>query len=260
MTQRYKFTIEYDGTDYAGWQRQEGDLLTVQGEIEKAIEKFSGQQVTLQAAGRTDAGVHAKAQVAHGDFEDFTKPMDPFEVAKAINAHLRPQKISIIGAATVDDEFHARFAAKNKLYTYRILVRPAFPALEQGLVWHIKKPLDADKMHEAAQVLIGHHDFSSFRDSQCQSKNPMRTLDRLDVRVRDYDQCGGQEILIVAEGQSFLHHMVRNLAGTLALVGEGKWTKEDLKAALEAKDRTKAGPTAPAAGLCLTRIDYPKDA
>ena len=260
MTQRYKFTIEYDGTDYAGWQRQEDDLPTIQGEIEKAILKFSGQEITLQAAGRTDAGVHARAQVAHGDFEELNNAMEPFEIAKAINAHLRPQPISVIGAEPVDDEFHARFAAKNKLYTYRILVRPAFPAIEQGRVWHIKKPLDAAKMHEAAQILVGHHDFTSFRDSQCQANTPMRTLDRLNVRVLEYDQCGGQEIIIEAEGQSFLHHMVRNLAGTLALVGEGKWTKDDLKAALDAKDRTKAGPTAPAAGLCLTRIDYPEDA
>ncbi|MBL4803826.1 MAG: tRNA pseudouridine(38-40) synthase TruA [Alphaproteobacteria bacterium] len=260
MTQRYKFTIEYNGSGYAGWQRQEEDLPTIQGEIEKAIHKFSAQDVQLQAAGRTDAGVHARAQVAHGDFEDFTKPMEPFEIAKAINAYLRPQPISIIGAEPVDDDFHARFAAKNKLYTYRILNRPAFPALEQGLVWHLKKPLDAKAMHDAGQVLLGHHDFSSFRDSQCQAKNAMRTLDRLDVRSADYDQCGGQEILIEAEGQSFLHHMVRNVVGTLAQVGEGKWTKDDVKNVLEAKDRTKAGPTAPADGLCLSRIDYPKEA
>ena len=257
MTTRYKFTIEYNGSGYAGWQRQEDDLPTIQGEIEKAIHKFSGQTVQLQAAGRTDAGVHAKAQIAHGDFEDFTKPMEPYEVAKAINAHMRPQPISILDAQIVDEEFHARFAAKNKLYTYRILNRRSFPALEQGMVWHFKKPLDAAKMHEAAQHLLGHHDFSSFRDSQCQANNPMRTLDRLDVRAREYDQCEGQEIIIEAEGQSFLHHMVRNLAGTLALVGEGKWQPEDVKKVLEAKDRTKAGPTAPAEGLCLTRIDYP---
>jgi len=257
MTTRYKFTIEYNGSGYAGWQRQEDDLPTIQGEIEKAIHKFSGQTVQLQAAGRTDAGVHAKAQIAHGDFEDFTKPMEPYEVAKAINAHMRPQPISILDAQVVDEEFHARFAAKNKLYTYRILNRRSFPALEQGMVWHFKKPLDAAKMHEAAQHLLGHHDFSSFRDSQCQANNPMRTLDRLDVRIREYDQCGGQEIIIEAEGQSFLHHMVRNLAGSLALVGEGKWQPADMKKVLEAKDRTKAGPTAPAEGLCLTRIDYP---
>jgi tRNA pseudouridine38-40 synthase len=258
MTRRYKLTIEYNGTDYVGWQRQDHDnLRTIQGEIEAAIHKFSGQKVDIQGAGRTDAGVHACAQVAHVDFEDFTKPMKPYEIAKAINAYLRPQPISVLAADPVDDEFHARFAAKNKLYKYRILCRQAFPALEQGLVWHIKHTLDAEAMHEAAQALIGNHDFTSFRDAQCQAKNPVRTLDRLDVCVRDYDMCGGQEIIIEAEAQSFLHHMVRNLAGTLALVGEGKLDKQGLKDILEAKDRTKAGPTAPAAGLCLYRIDYP---
>ena len=196
MTTRYKFTIEYNGTGYAGWQRQEDDLPTIQGAIEKAIRKFSGQDIQLQAAGRTDAGVHAKAQIAHADFEDFTKPMTPYEVAKAINAHMRPQPISILDAQIVDGDFHARFTAKNKLYTYRILNRRSFPALEHGLVWHVKKPLNAAHMHEAAQLLIGQHDFTSFRDSQCQANTPMRTLDRLDVHVRDYDSCGGQEIII----------------------------------------------------------------
>lgn len=257
QTQRYRFTIEYNGADYVGWQRQDhDDLRTIQGEIEKAINAFSGQTVTLQASGRTDAGVHAWGQIAHCDLAPFKKPMDPFEITKAINAHLRPQPISILKAETVSDDFHARFTAKNKLYVYRILNRASFAALEQGRVWQVKKPLNAAAMHEAAQYLLGHHDFTTFRDSQCQAKTPMRTLDRLDVSTHIYDPVGGIEIRIETEAQSFLHHMVRNLVGTLSLVGEGKWQPEDVRTALDAKDRSKGGPTAPAAGLYLQRVDY----
>ncbi|MCB9982830.1 MAG: tRNA pseudouridine(38-40) synthase TruA [Rhodospirillales bacterium] len=255
--QRYRLIIEYNGTDYAGWQRQDHDgLPTIQGEIEKAIKAFSGQTATLHASGRTDSGVHAYGQVAHVDLAPLKKPMDPFEIVKAINAHLRPQPISILKAEPVSDEFHARFTAKNKLYVYRVLNRPSFPAIEQDRVWHVKKPLNALAMHAAAQGLLGHHDFTTFRDSQCQAKHPMRTLDRLDVSTHIYDPAGGMEIRIEAEAQSFLHHMVRNLVGTLSLVGEGKWQPEDVRSALQAKDRTKGGPTAPAAGLYLQRVDY----
>ena len=255
--QRYKFTIEYKGTDYAGWQRQEaGGPATIQASIEDAIYGFSQQRLTIQSAGRTDAGVHARCQIAHADFKPLSKPMQPFEITKAINAHLMPQPISILKTEEVDDEFHARFSAKNKLYVYRILNRRSFPAIEKGLVWHIKHPLDAAAMREAASLLLGHHDFSTFRDGECQAKSPMRTLDRLDIIENEYDACEGREILIMAEAKSFLHHMVRNLAGTLSLVGEGKWSPKDVQAALEAKDRTKGGPTAPAAGLYLHRIDY----
>ncbi len=257
MTTRYCFTIEYEGTDYAGWQRQEnGGPKTIQSEIEKAIHAFSGQNITIQCAGRTDAGVHAWGQIAHADFEEFTKAMEPFEITKAINAHLRPQPISIIDTKTVPEEFHARFTAKNKLYVYRILNRQSFPALEAGRVWHIRRPLDVNAMQDAAKVLLGQHDFTTFRDSECQAKNPVRTLDRLDISACDYDAYGGQEIRIEAEAQSFLHHMVRNIVGTLSLVGEGKWNSDDLKTALEAQDRTKGGPTAPADGLYLRHIDY----
>ncbi len=257
MTQRYRLTIEYEGTDYAGWQRQEeGGPTTVQGEIEKAIKAFSGQEITIQCAGRTDAGVHAWGQVAHVDFEDFTRPMEPFEITKAINAHLRPQPISILETEIVAEDFHARFAAKKKLYVYRILNRQSFPAIEAGRLWHIRRPLNTKAMHKTAQCLLGQHDFTTFRDSECQAKNPVRTLDRLDVTTCDYDPYGGIEIRIEAEAQSFLHHMVRNLVGTLTLVGEGKWNEKDLQKALEAKDRTKGGPTAPAVGLYLQHIDY----
>lgn len=257
MTQRYCFTIEYDGTNYSGWQRQEqAHLKTIQGEIERAIHAFSGQTVTVQCAGRTDAGVHAWAQKAHVDLEDFTRAMQPFEITKAINAHLRPQPISIIHTETVAEDFHARFKAKNKLYVYRILNRQSAPVIDQNRIWHIRRPLDAAAMHEAAQILIGKHDFTTFRDSECQANTPIRTLDRLAVTTHEYGPHGATEIRIEAEAQSFLHHMIRNLAGTLALVGEGKWTTQDLKTALAAKDRTKGGPTAPAQGLYLKHIKY----
>lgn len=245
----YKLTIEYDGTNYAGWQRQP-DHPSVQEEIEKAIYGFCQQKVKLLVAGRTDAGVHALGQVAQVELAAFSKPMEPFEIAKAINAHLRPQPISILTVAEVAEDFHARFDAKSKLYRYKILNRPSPATVDKKRVWHVKRPLDAKAMHEAAQILLGHHDFSTFRDSDCQAKHPMRTLDRLDVTQH------GEEIHFEAEAQSFIHHQVRNMVGTLALVGEGKWTKDDLARAFEAKDRTQGGPTAPADGLYMVRIDY----
>ncbi|MCD8496632.1 MAG: tRNA pseudouridine(38-40) synthase TruA [Alphaproteobacteria bacterium] len=253
---RWKLTIEYDGTNYAGWQRQGEGIPSVQAEIEQAIFKFCAQDVTLHVAGRTDAGVHARGQVAHVDLADFKNPMEPFEVAKAINAHIKKHRVSVISAEVADNEFHARFHAVNKLYRYRIINRPAPPALEAKLVWHVKRPLNVAAMHEAGQVLLGHHDFTTFRDSQCQAKSPEKTLDRLDIASQEYDGCGGQEIIIETEGRSFLHHQVRNMVGTLALVGEGKWSAADVRAALEARDRTKGGPTAPASGLYLMRVDY----
>jgi tRNA pseudouridine38-40 synthase len=252
---RYKLTIEYKGTDYSGWQRQV-DRPTIQQEIEEAITKFSSQQAPIQVAGRTDAGVHARGQVAHVDFADFKKPMQPFEILKAINAHLRPRPISIIAVEQVHDEFHARFDATNKLYRYHIVNRQGFLALDREQVWHVRKPLDVQAMDSVAKILLGKHDFTTFRDSECQANSPIRTLDRLDVTARPYDDHGGQEIFIEAEGQSFLHHQVRNMVGTLSLVGEGKWSAQDVRAALEACDRTKGGPTAPADGLYLMRVDY----
>lgn len=252
---RYKLTIEYKGTDYHGWQKQK-DLPTIQEAIENAIYKFSGQYVKTIVAGRTDAGVHAHAQIAHVDLKNFSKPMKNFEIAKAINAHLLPQPISILDVEAVDNEFHARFSAKNKVYRYKILNRNGFIALEQNMAWHIRRKLDANKMHECAQVLLGEHDFSTFRDSECQAKSPVKTINRIDVEAFDYDSFGGQMIHFEVEGQSFLHHQVRNIIGSLTLVGKGKWEKHDLKSALEAKDRTKGGPTAPADGLYLVKVGY----
>jgi tRNA pseudouridine38-40 synthase len=256
MQQRWKITIEYDGSAYAGWQRQDNGIATVQSAIESAIKSFCQRDIVIFAAGRTDAGVHARGQVAHFDLDYGDRPLSPYELAKAINAHLRGEKIAVMEAVPVDAEFHARFSAVNKMYLYRILCRTAPPVLDAGHVWHMRRILDADAMHEAAQVLCGRHDFSTFRDSQCQAKGPEKTLDRLDVAARPYDDRGGIEIRIHAEARSFLHHQVRNMVGALALVGEGKWTADDLRAALAARDRTKGGITAPSAGLYLMRVDY----
>lgn len=263
MTQRYKLTIEYKGIDYAGWQRQKDpDVIGVQQLIEEAIAAFYPYDETpqLTAAGRTDAGVHARGQVAHIDLKPFSKPMDGFEIAKAISAHLRPNPITILSCEPVDSEFHARFDATNKLYAYSICVRPALSALDQDLLWHMRRPpkqfLNLAAMQEGANHLLGHHDFTSFRDSQCQAKSPMRTLDRLEIIKETPLQPTEQRLRIEAEGKSFLHHQVRNMVGTLALVGEGKITPDDVKTILKACDRTKAGPTAPADGLYLMRIDY----
>lgn len=252
---RYKLIIEYGGEGFSGWQRQE-NVSSVQQTIEEAIEKFSGQRVTLHAAGRTDAGVHACGQVAHVDLAPFSKPMSGFEIAKAINAHLRPRPVAVLRVEQAAPDFHARFMAVNKLYIYRILNRSAYPVIGAGRLWHVKRPLDVPAMREAARCLIGHHDFTTFRDSHCQAKNPMRTLDRLEISERSCDPADGREIVIEVEARSFLHHQVRNMVGTLALVGEGRWTPQDVRAALEAKDRTKGGPTAPPEGLYLARVDY----
>jgi tRNA pseudouridine38-40 synthase len=244
---RWKLTIEYHGGPYCGWQRQDGQP-SVQQEIEEAIQKFSQQEVRIQGAGRTDTGVHALGQIAHFDLE--YREISAHDIAKAINAHLRPQPISILKAEEVDAEFHARFHATNKLYRYKIVNRSTPLSVGQGLAWQVWWPLDVDAMHDAAQLLLGSHDFTTFRDSECQAKTPVRTLDRIELKR------SGENITMEVEAKSFLHHQVRNTIGTLILVGEGKWTKADFKAAFEAKDRTKGGITAPPDGLYLVRIDY----
>jgi tRNA pseudouridine38-40 synthase len=253
---RWKLTIEYDGSGYAGWQRQDS-VLTVQGEIEAAIAKFTQQEIPVFVAGRTDAGVHACGQVAHVDLPEPAKPMQGFEVAKAINAHLQPRPISVIKAETVAEDFHARYGALSKLYRYRIANRSGMLALDRGRAWHCKKPLDVMAMQQAAQHLIGHHDFSTFRDSECQAKSPIKTLDRAEILTFGDYEGAGREIVFETEAQSFLHHMVRNMVGSLVMVGEGKWSPQDLKAALEARDRREGGMTAPPDGLYLMRVDYP---
>ncbi|MBU6234217.1 MAG: tRNA pseudouridine(38-40) synthase TruA [Alphaproteobacteria bacterium] len=253
-TQRWKFTVEYDGSPFYGWQRQDDVSPTIQGTIEDAIFGFCQQRITIHVAGRTDAGVHARGQVFHVDLPE--RDMTPFELHKAINAHLYPKRVSILSAEKVGDDFHARFSATNKLYTYRILRRSAPPALESKRLWHFRRDLDADAMREGAKYLLGTHDFTTFRDSECQAKSPVKTLDRLEIETIDLGH-GATEFRIHAEAKSFLHHQVRNMVGTLTLVGDGKWKPDDMKTALEAKDRTKGGPTAPPEGLYLVRVDYP---
>lgn len=256
MQKRWKLMIEYDGGAYCGWQRQEEGVPSVQQAVEDAFYGFCQQRVTLHVAGRTDAGVHARGQVAHVDLDYGDRALDGYDLVMALNAHLRGQSVCVLAAEAVPADFHARYGAVNKLYRYRILCRCAPAALDNGRVWHCWKILDVRAMHAAAQRLLGHHDFTSFRASQCQAKSPFRTLDRLDVVARPYDGCAGVEVVIEAEARSFLHHQVRNMVGALALVGEGKWSAEDLSAALVACDRTRGGRTAPAAGLYLMRVDY----
>ncbi len=246
---RWKLIIEYNGKPYNGWQRQDGQP-SVQQSVEEAIYKFCQQDIRIHAAGRTDTGVHAMGQVAHFDLDYGMRPLTGFDLAKAINAHLRPHPIVVVNAQEADPEFHARFMAKNKLYRYRIINRTFPIAIEEGFAWHIWKNLDVPVMHDAAQVMLGQHDFTTFRDSECQAKTPIRTLDRIEL-MRN-----GDEITMEVEARSFLHHQVRNTIGTLILVGEGKWSKADFKNAFEAKDRTKGGITAPPDGLYLVRIDY----
>jgi tRNA pseudouridine38-40 synthase len=246
---RFKLIIEYDGTNLAGWQKQV-DRESVQGLLEKAVEKFCGAPCGITGAGRTDAGVHAAAQVAH---VDIPREAEAYNVMHGINYHLDPltSQVIIVAAERAADDFHARFSATARRYVYRIINRQARPALFAGKVWHIPEKLDAAAMREAAKLLLGHHDFSSFRSRECQSKSPLKTLDTFDVVQ------AGDEIVITAQSRSFLHHQVRNMVGTLKLVGEGRWRVGRVAAALAALDRAAAGPTAPAEGLCLVGVRYP---
>ncbi len=246
---RFRLDIEYDGGPYAGWQRQ-ADRLSVQEAIERAAEKFCGERLTLHGAGRTDAGVHATAQVAH---LDLSRDWPPDTVRDALNAHLQQagERIAVLKASPEDQGFHARFSALGRRYLYRIANRRAPPALEKGKVWWVPKPLDAAAMHEAAQVLLGRHDFTTFRSAQCQAGSPLRTLDRLDVARL------GDVIEIRAAARSFLHNQVRSMVGSLKRVGEGAWSAADLKAALEARSRAACGQVAPPDGLFLAGVDYP---
>jgi len=243
---RYRLTIEYDGTPFAGWQRQHGQP-SVQAALEEAIMRLGEEDLTLSGAGRTDAGVHAMGQVAHVDLQ---KDWTPDKLMGAINAQVRPDPVSVLDVAMVDDDFHARFSATARHYRFRILDRRPPPALDRNRVWWVPHPLDADAMHEAAQVLVGHHDFTTFRSAQCQSKSPVKTLDRLDV-VRE-----GAEVVVYASARSFLHNQVRSLVGTLKLAGEGKCSAADVRAALDAADRSACGPVAPPDGLYLMSVDY----
>lgn len=243
---RYKLTIEYDGTAYHGWQRQD-DAPSVQETIETAMQKFCEGASSITCAGRTDAGVHALGQVAHVDLP-VARPA--FNIRQGLNFHLMDAPITIVEAEEASEEFHARFSALERHYLYRILNRPSPSALEKTRVWHVHHPLNINAMREAAHYLLGQQDFTSFRASECQSASPVKSLDLLDI------QPIGQEIRFTLKARSFLHHQVRNIVGTLSLVGQGKWTPGQVKQALDARNRSAAGPTAPPQGLYLVGVRY----
>jgi len=243
---RFRLTVEYDGRPFMGWQRQ-AHGPSVQQAIEEAIALVTGEDVTLHAAGRTDAGVHGLAMTAHADIG---RAITPFRLSEAINARLRPQPVAIIACDTVPDDWHARFSCIGRRYRYRIINRRAPLTLDQGLAWRVTPRLDADAMHAAAQCLAGQHDFTTFRSVQCQAKSPIKTLDRLSVRRQ------AEEVVIEAAARSFLHHQVRSMVGCLALVGQGKWDADALSAALAARDRSALGLNAPPDGLYFVAADY----
>jgi len=243
---RYKLTIEYDGTPFVGWQVQDNGA-SVQGVLAEAVLAFAGERAVVGGAGRTDAGVHALGQAAH---VDLTKDWPPDTVRDALNAHLRPHPIAVILAERVADDFDARFSAIKRHYRYRIVNRRADLALDQHRAWRVPRPLDAAAMHDAAQRLVGRHDFTTFRSTECQAKSPVKTLDRLDV-TRD-----GDEVRVATMARSFLHNQVRSMVGSLVHVGEGKWSADDLAAVLAARDRTACGQVAPPQGLYLVRVEY----
>lgn len=245
---RYKLTIEYDGTGISGWQRQD-DMPSVQQYVEEAISAYYGtkERMVIQCAGRTDAGVHAYGQVVHVDLPE---ERDCYSIQQGINFHLATPQIVIREAEKVSDEFNARFDAKKRTYRYRILNRRAPLALDRFTAWQVGEELDAQAMHEAAQLLVGTHDFTSFRDSQCQSKSPVKTIDSIRITR------SGDEIITELQAKSFLHHQVRIIMGSLKRIGTGKWTSSDLKAALDAKDRAAAGETAPPQGLVFMKVEY----
>lgn len=245
---RYKLTLEYDGTNTLGWQRQL-DGPSIQEYLEKVLEILSGHHSEVAAAGRTDAGVHALAQVAHIDFET---TMEPWKIREAFNANLRQLEapVCVLNVEETSPDFHARFSAIGRGYIYRILNRRSPSVLLNNRVWWVPVELDVEKMQKGAEFLLGHHDFSSFRAAACQAKSPIKTLDKFDIEKT------GDEIICTVEAKSFLHHQVRNMVGTLKMVGEGKLLPEDIKTILEAKDRSQAGITAPACGLYLNKVTY----
>ena len=245
---RYRLRIEYDGTPYVGWQRQENGP-SVQGAIEAAILSLTGETVSIRGAGRTDSGVHAMGQVAHADL---SRQWKEHTLRNALNAHLgmAGERVAILDAAEVPDDFDARFSAKKRHYLYRIISRRAPLALEANRAWFVARELDHEVMHAAGQVLVGRHDFTTFRAAQCQANSPVRTIDRLEVTR------SGELIEIRVSAQSFLHNQIRSFAGTLKLAGEGKWTVDDVRAALEARDRKACGPVAPPDGLYFMAVDY----
>lgn len=250
---RYALKIEYMGAPFAGWQRQK-DHPSVQQTIEQALSRIGPETPLIQGAGRTDAGVHATGQVAH---VDLVADWDPFRLSEALNYHLKPAPVSIVAAARVGDDFHARFSAQNRRYLFRLLSRRAPNALDPGLVWQVRHPLDASSMQAGANELLGNHDFTTFRSTICQAQSPVKTLDRLDVETVELDH--GTEYRFHVEARSFLHNQVRSFVGTLERVGAGRWSPEDVGAALEARDRATCGPVCPPHGLYLAEVTYAKD-
>ncbi|WP_222183300.1 tRNA pseudouridine(38-40) synthase TruA [Geminicoccus harenae] len=244
---RYALVLEYDGRPFVGWQRQDNGP-SVQAALALAIQRFCGESPDLVAAGRTDAGVHASGQVVH---LDLARTLDPGRMRDALNHHLRPAPVAVLEVRPVPDDFHARFNATARAYRYRILTRRAPPTLERGLVWHHPHRLNAALMHDAGQLLVGRHDFTSFRATACQSRSPLKSIDLLHVRRR------GEHVELYVRARSFLHHQVRNIVGSLALVGAGRQPLGWIAQVLAARDRTAAGPTAPPDGLCLVEVRYP---
>lgn len=243
---RYKLIVEYDGRPFCGWQRQE-NAPSVQAVLERAAKAFSGEEITIGGAGRTDTGVHGTGQVAH---VDFSKDWPAETVYRAMNFHCQPDPVALLGCEKMYEGFDSRFSAIRRHYRYRMINRWAPLTFDAGLAWQVKPPLDAEAMNEAAQVFVGHHDFTTFRHSRCQAKSPVKTLEAFAVWRE------GEEVIATCSSRSFLHNQVRSMVGTLRLVGEGRWTAEDVRRALEAKDRTACGPVAPPYGLYLTQVDY----
>lgn len=250
---RYAFKIEYDGHPFSGWQRQ-NDRPSVQGAIEDGLLKLTGEQANVVAAGRTDAGVHATGQTAHCDL---TREWTPFRLSEALNFHLKPNPVAIVDCAFMDEDWHARFSALERRYTYRVINRRAPLTFEKGLAWSVRVKLELAPMQEAAAHLLGTHDFTTFRSSHCQAKSPMKTLDEIEIEPIDLPH--GTEYRFHIRARSFLHNQVRSIVGTLERVGAGSWSPLDVKHALEAKDRAACGPVAPALGLYLTGVKYPQE-
>ncbi|TMV07664.1 tRNA pseudouridine(38-40) synthase TruA [Ruegeria sediminis] len=250
---RFALKVEYQGAPFAGWQRQK-ELPSVQGAIEDALARLERGPHMIAAAGRTDAGVHALGQVAHCDL---IKDWDPFRLSEALNYHLKPLPVAILAAAQVEDDWHARFTATERQYLFRILIRRAPATHDKGQVWQINQTLDVAAMQEAADKLVGQHDFTTFRSSICQSASPVKTLDEL--RIEPVDGFSGPEVHFHVRARSFLHNQVRSFVGTLERVGAGAWSPSDVRQALEAADRAACGPVSPPQGLYLARVGYPAD-
>ena len=246
---RFALTLEYDGGPFMGLQRQDHGP-TVQQAVEEAVQAVTGETATMHSAGRTDSGVHALAMRSH---VDIAKAIEPFRLMEALNALLRPAPVAVLACETVPDDWHARFSCVGRAYEYRIANRRAPLTLEKGKAWHLARELDAEAMHRAGQALVGRHDFTTFRSAHCQAKDPVKTLDRLDVRRE------GDRVIIEAAARSFLHHQVRSMVGTLALVGQGQWREQQVAEALAAKDRAALGLNAPSEGLYFVRAVYPED-